>query len=161
MAASDRLCLSNCKLGIAAILIGAGLFSTACGSTLRGGVPDQSPAPVKVEPIAGTNLKRLSLAQKTADRIAVKTAVVSQDQITSGGSTVMRKIVPYASVLYDTNNATWVYTSPEPLVFVRHEIAIDYIEGDRAVLSDGPAAGTAVVTSGASELFGTELETAH
>ena len=157
MPVSDRL--SSCKLGIAVVLIGSGLFVTACGSTLRGGVQEQSPAPVKVEPIAGTTLKRVSLAPKTAERIAVKTTPVSQDQITREGRTAVRKVVPYASVLYDNNSATWVYTSPEPLVFVRHHIAIEYIEGDRAVLSDGPTAGTAVVTAGASELFGTELET--
>jgi hypothetical protein len=49
-----------------------------------------------------------------------------------------------------------VYTNPEPLVFLRSPITIDYIDGDLAVLSEGPAVGTAVVTLGAAELFGTE-----
>ena len=162
MSASDRLYLSNCKLGIALVLMGAGLVATACGSTLRGGaVNEQSTASANVEPIAGTALNRVKLTAKAAERIDVKTAMVRQDEVTRAGSTTMRKIVPYASVLYDNNSATWVYTSPEPLVFVRHHIAIDYIEGDRAVLSDGPETGTAVVIAGAAELFGTEFDGAH
>jgi hypothetical protein len=32
------------------------------------------------------------------------------------------------------------------------------IDGDRAILSDGPAPGTEVVTVGAAELLGTEYE---
>jgi hypothetical protein len=67
-----------------------------------------------------------------------------------------RKVVPYAAVLYGVNGETWVYTNPKPLVFVRSPITVDYIEGDLAVLSEGPEIGTAVVTLGAAELFGTE-----
>jgi len=59
-------------------------------------------------------------------------------------------------VLYGVHGETWVYTNPEPLVFIREPIVIDYIEGDLAVLSEGPEAGTAIVTVGAAELFGTE-----
>ena len=51
-----------------------------------------------------------------------------------------------------------MYTNPDPLVYVRHRITIDYIEGGVAVLSDGPAAGVKVVTVGASLLLGTEFE---
>jgi hypothetical protein len=42
-------------------------------------------------------------------------------------------------------------------VFVRHSISIDQINGNQAVLSAGPPSGTAVVTVGAAELFGTEV----
>jgi hypothetical protein len=68
----------------------------------------------------------------------------------------LRKVVPYAAVLYGVHGETWVYTNPEPLVYVRQAITIDYIEGDLAILSEGPEAGTEVVTVGAAELFGTE-----
>jgi len=72
------------------------------------------------------------------------------------GSGTLRKVIPYAAVIYDPQGAAWVYTSPEPLAFVRQPIVIDYIEDELAVLSEGPAAGTAVVTVGAAELFGAE-----
>jgi hypothetical protein len=68
----------------------------------------------------------------------------------------LRKVVPYAAVLYGVHGETWVYSNPEPLVFVRQPIVVDYIEGDLAYLLEGPEAGTAVVTVGAAELFGTE-----
>jgi len=67
-----------------------------------------------------------------------------------------RKIVPYAAVIYDVNGGTWVYTSPEPLVFIRQSITIDYIEGDLALLTQGPPAGTQVVTVGGALLLGAE-----
>jgi hypothetical protein len=72
-----------------------------------------------------------------------------------------RMVVPYAAVLYDARGDTWVYTNPQSLVFVRHRIHIDYIEGNMAVLSAGPPVGTVVVTSGAAELFGTEFKVGH
>ena len=75
---------------------------------------------------------------------------------TLSGSDTQRSVVPYAAVLYGVHGETWVYTNPEPLVFIREPIVIDYIEGDLAVLSEGPEAGTAIVTVGAAELFGTE-----
>jgi hypothetical protein len=68
----------------------------------------------------------------------------------------LRKVVPYAAVLYGVHGETWVYSNPEPLVYVRQPIVVDYIEGDLAYLLEGPETGTAVVTVGAAELFGTE-----
>jgi hypothetical protein len=78
-------------------------------------------------------------------------------QVSLAGSGAQRKIIPYGAVLYDAHGDTWTYTSPEAMVFVRHAIAIDYIEGDLAILTDGPATGTLVVTSGAAELYGAEF----
>lgn len=78
-------------------------------------------------------------------------------EVSMSGSGAAQKIVPYAAVLYDLHGETWVFTSPEPLVYVRAPITVDYIEGDLAVLSEGPPAGTEVVTAGASELFGAEI----
>ena len=53
----------------------------------------------------------------------------------------VRKVVPYDAVLYDVQGGTWVYTSPEPLVFVRHPVVVEYIDKGQAVLSEGPPAG--------------------
>lgn len=77
-------------------------------------------------------------------------------ELSLAGGDVPRKVAPYAAVLYGVHGETWVYTNPEPLVFVRQPILIDYIEDDLAILSDGPEAGTDVVTVGAAELFGAE-----
>ena len=72
------------------------------------------------------------------------------------GAGMPQKIVPYSSVLYDTRGNTWVYISPAPLVFVRHAIAVDFIDGDIAVLTSGPAVGARVVSVGVPELYGAE-----
>jgi len=77
-------------------------------------------------------------------------------ELTLTGSGSERKIVPFAAVLYGVNGETWVYTNPEPLVFVRAPITVDYIDGDSAFLSDGPSVDTQVVTMGGSLLYGAE-----
>ena len=81
--------------------------------------------------------------------------VLVELRLSGGGE--KRKVIPYSAVLYDARGRSWVYTNPEPLVFVRHPIRIDTIEGDNVLLTEGPAAGTAVVTVGGAELFGTEF----
>jgi hypothetical protein len=113
--------------------------------------------PAQVEAIAGTELHKVTLTARAAERLDIKTDRV-QEMVVRG---VKRTVVPYAAVLYDAQGQNWVYTSPEPLVFVRHRIHVDYIRGDRAVLSQGPPSGTAVVTVGAAELFGAEFEIGH
>ena len=70
------------------------------------------------------------------------------------GSGALQKVIPYSAVIYDLTGGTWVYTSPEPLTYVREPISVDYIEGDMAVLADGPPAGTLIATVGVAELYG-------
>jgi len=77
--------------------------------------------------------------------------------LTLKGSGTQQKVIPYSAVIYDVNGDTWVYTNPETLVFIRARITIDYIDADKAILTDGPPVGTAIVTAGAAELFGTEF----
>jgi hypothetical protein len=133
----------------------------ACSVTLAACEPPAVKAtetkPAHVEAIAGSELHKVTLTARAAERLDIKTDRV-QDMVVGGAK---RKVVPYAAVLYDAHGDTWVYTSPEPLVFVRHAIHVEYISGDRAVLSQGPPAGTAVVTVGAAELFGAEFEIGH
>jgi hypothetical protein len=113
--------------------------------------------PAYVEPIEGSSLSRIVLSEQAAQRIGLATAPVADDA--SNG--VPRKVIPYAAVIYSPNGETWAYTSPEPRVFVREAIAVDRIEGDKAILTEGPAAGTEVVTVGAAELLGAESGLGH
>jgi hypothetical protein len=41
---------------------------------------------------------------------------------------------------------------------VRERVRVGRVDGDRVLLSRGPAAGTRVVTVGTAEVYGTELE---
>jgi hypothetical protein len=73
------------------------------------------------------------------------------------GTEDKQKVVPYSSIYYDGKGTPWVYVTSKPLVFERQRVTIERIAGDLAVLSEGPAVGTAVVSVGASMLFGTEI----
>jgi hypothetical protein len=76
------------------------------------------------------------------------------------GSGAPRKVIPYSALIYDEHGKAWTYTSPGALVFVREPVEVEYVEGDAAVLTEGPegglAVGTQVVTAGAAELLGIE-----
>lgn len=115
--------------------------------------------PAHVERIEGSDLSRVTLTEKAMERIGLKTTPVREKKVSRSES--KRKVVPYSSVLYDPHGGTWVYKSPEPGVFVRHSIEIDYIEGNEAVLLDGPPVDTEVVTVGVVEVYGSEFEVGH
>lgn len=110
--------------------------------------------PAQLEPVAGTQLKRIKLNAKAAQRLDVQTAQIRQD---SSG----KKIVPYASLVYDLNGIAWVYTNPEPLTYLRHGVTVELIKGDDAYVSDGPPAGTPIVVVGVAELYGAEKGVGH
>ena len=68
--------------------------------------------------------------------------------------------MPYEALIYNDEAKTFVYTSPKPLSYLRAAVKVDRIKGDRVYLSEGPPAGTKVVTVGATEVYGTEAEIA-
>ena len=90
-------------------------------------------------------------------RLDIQTAPVREAQINGA----QRKVIPYAAILYDTQGATWTYISPGPLIYLRHPIKVDFIQGNDAILTDDLPAGTAVVIIGAAELYGSETEFAE
>lgn len=145
----DRRCL-----WMPVFLLLACLSFTGCKQSLEAAAADEEAGPAKVEHLKGDEPTRVTLTEEAAKRIDVQTAKV--EDMTMNGT--RRLVIPYAAILYDTNGDTWIYTNPEPFVFVRHRIVVDYIEDELAVLSDGPTPGIAVVTVGATELYGAELE---
>jgi hypothetical protein len=69
--------------------------------------------------------------------------------------------VDHAALVYDKKGKPWVFTVIGPLTYVRAAVGIKEVSGDNLlILSSGPPAGTEVVTVGAIELWGTELEIA-
>jgi hypothetical protein len=94
------------------------------------------------------------LTAEAVKRLDIQTATVREAQVNGA----QRKVIPYAAIIYDTQGNTWVYLNPAPLTFVRHPVAVTDIQGDQAVLSDGPPAVSAVVIVGATELYGAEFE---
>jgi len=73
------------------------------------------------------------------------------------GAEDSQKVVPYGALYYDARGAAWVYVSKEPLAFERQSVQVDRVVGNVAVLTEGPALGTSVVTVGAALLYGAEI----
>lgn len=69
--------------------------------------------------------------------------------------------LPWSAVVFDTYGGAWVYEALAPLRYARRRVEVDHVEGDRAALARGPAAGVTVVSVGAAELFGTEFGAGH
>jgi hypothetical protein len=85
---------------------------------------------------------------RPGQRIGIQLAFRGEDR----GITAPKKLI-----IYDIYGGTWVYIKTADHVFERQRVLIRYMMGDRAVLAEGPMAGTLVVTDGAAELFGTEF----
>ena len=104
--------------------------------------------PASVEEVADGDLPRITLTEDAVERLAIATDVV---QATDDGF-----VVPSAAVLITTDGSYWVYTNPEPQVYLRSEIRPVTEADSQAFFSDGPAVGTSVVVTGVPELYGTE-----
>ncbi len=138
----------------AVALIIAGVPVAGCVSAPAAGSPASAVEISKVEPIQGSDLSTVTLSPEAAHRLGIQTGVVGETVVAG----LRRTAVPYSAVLYDATGKTYAYSNPRPLVYLRVPLEVDSIDGDLAVLTDGPPLGTAVVTVGASELFGTEFE---
>lgn len=137
------------------VLIAAGVSLSACGGAPEVEYPETAShyEPAKLEPIKGTDVMRVTFTAEGAKRVGLQTTAIR--------AAGQEKVMPYDALIYDAEGKSFTYTSPEPLTFVRQEIEIDRVDGDSVVLSDGPPAGTEVVTIGAAEVYGTEFEVAH
>jgi hypothetical protein len=130
---------------VAAMLICvSGSFMALAAEAEKAGIE-----PAKSEPINGTNLSRVTLTERAAHRLDIKTAKLAQEP--NG-----KRSVPYSALFYETDGGVWVYEAEGPLSFVRHQVVVDAIEGDQAVLTNGPPVGAQVVTVGVPELYGIE-----
>jgi hypothetical protein len=144
------------KSTVALIFLGAQLLLSA--GSLHSTPVNNGPA--KVEPTENKEINKITLTPKAVERLDLKTTAVTEDQIPAKNGSAKgngkKKIVPYSSVIYDIHGQAWVYVSPQPLVFYRQPITIDFIEGDKVVLIEGPPTGTKVVMTGVAELYGAE-----
>jgi hypothetical protein len=135
---------------LAALCLGA----AACARADASGEGEVSSDAVKLEPVQGTELSKVILSQRAAERLGIRTDRIRLEKQAGAG---IRKVIAHGAVLYDEHGDTWTFTSPAPLTFLRQKIDIDYITGRSVVLRHGPPAGTTVVTVGAAELLGAEL----
>jgi hypothetical protein len=129
------------------------LLLSACGEAPEEEHVIDEPLTLQEVVVGGTELTKITLDASAAERLGIETAPASR----VGGQVV----VPAAAVFVDPDGVFWVYTNPEPLVFIRHEISIANERGARTFLASGPSPGTSVVTVGVPELYGAELEIGH
>jgi len=143
----------------AAASISGAFLSALMAATIAGCSPPAAAEgdgdPAVVAEVPGTDLHRLTLTERAVERVGIQTAKTATDPQTK------KLTVPYGAIIYDSTGKTWVYTNPEPRVYMRQPITVERINGAVAVLTGGPPAGTVVVTTGAEELFGAEFDTAH
>ena len=110
--------------------------------------------PSSLSAIKGSeDVQQVTLTAESAGRIGLRTAAIRAD----GRLTV----VPTDAVIYDAEGHSYVYTAPKPLSYVRAEVRVAGGDGRSTRLSDGPPAGTRVVTTGAAEVYGSEFEVGH
>lgn len=109
----------------------------------------ESYRPAKVGPATAAGVKPVTFTAEGARRIALETSLVSE----ADG----RLVVDYAALIYDSSGGSWVYTVPEPLMYVRARVKVSEVDLARVWLSDGPVVGTTVVTVGAGQVYGEEL----
>lgn len=133
---------------LAALVAAASLSSCSEVQQTAGGGYE----PAQLDPVDASGFKRVTFTEEGARRTGLRTVAV----LRSG----RHLVVPYTALVYDGDGRSFVYTSPGPLAFVRTAIAIDRIDRDRVLLTRGPSPGSDVVTVGATEVYGAELEIA-
>jgi hypothetical protein len=138
----------------AVAVVVAGLALAGCGAASTTSKP-AAEKPVKVEAVAGKDVKSVTVTEQAAKRLGLDTVTIEAAPAGQG-----KAVVPYATVLYSADGATWVYTVAKPLSYLREKVTVANVggaKGDQAFLSDGPAVGTEIVKTGVVELYGAEL----
>ena len=95
----------------------------------------------------------IEMTQEASERLDIQTATVEVR-----GDLL---VVPSAALLVVPDGTFYVYTNPEPLVFIPQPISVSRDDGETAFLTDGPPAGTQVVTVGVPELYGIQTGMGH
>jgi hypothetical protein len=134
--------MKRMKLFLLIVMTVTALQLAACGGAKPATTEKINPS--TLEEIEGSDIKRVILTEKAAERIDVQTVPVSG------------LVIPYSAVIYDTEGNTWIYTNPAPLTFLRAPVVIDRIEGDEAFLSQGLESDAPIVTVGVIEIYGAE-----
>jgi hypothetical protein len=108
--------------------------------------------PAHLESTRPDQPKRVILTEEAVQRTELKTTRV---RLEDGDLEV-----EHAALVYDQKGKPWVFTVVGPRTYVRAPVEIEEIDDELMILATGPRPGTEVVTVGAIELWGAELEVA-
>ena len=144
------------RCGLLSRLARCGVAGLALALSLSGCAELEEEKPETYQPAqlkaVGPKLKQVTFTSLAAEQVDLTTKKASRE----GRYTV----VDYAALIYDGQGVPWVYTVREPLTFLRSQVSVDRIEGQRVLISRGLTPGTEVVTTGAAEVYGAELNIA-
>lgn len=133
-----------------AVLLIVGALTPALSACTQVEESESTYSPTAVKPVKGSDdVQQVTFTAAAAQRADVRTArVQASGRLTS---------IPYAALIYNEEGNTYTYVSPRPLVYVREPIDVDRISGAHVLLRHGPPTGTAVVTTGAAEVYSAEF----
>src|SRR5690242_8486121 len=134
---------------MAGLVIGAAAILAGCAAA----TPAETP-PALIKPVAGSQIPQLQLTERAVQRLGIVTQPVRPMTTTAGQPA--HAVIPYSAVVYDHDGSTWTYVDTAASTYDQEPIPSTGNDGQAALLSAGPAAGTPVVTVGAAELLGTE-----
>jgi hypothetical protein len=126
------------------------LAITGCKEATPAAVTGYEPA--QLELVSGTDVKRVTFTEEGLRRIDLQTAPVR----TIAGHAA----VPHAAIIYESDGTTIVYVAETQRSFMRRAVVVRRVAGDWAFIRRGPSQGTSVVTVGAAQVHGAELEIA-
>jgi hypothetical protein len=142
---------------VAARVLLAGVSAAGCRSSSSASAEAEAGRAASVTAVEGKEgIHQVALTADAAERIGLQTGAIRPRTAPGKPAVAGTLSVPLTAVLYDKDGATWVYVSTDTLAFQREKVTISGVDGELAVLTSGPAAGTAVVTVGAAELLGAE-----
>jgi hypothetical protein len=130
----------------------ASLSLSACKEAEEESAEGYSPSKLVAVKGSDDDLQRIVFTKEGAARTALETA-----QIRRAGK---HTVIPYAALIYNDEAKTFVYTNPKALEYLRAPVTVDRIEGNRVLLKNSPPIGTKIVTTGAVEVYGTEIDMA-
>lgn len=138
-------------------VLAAGFLACLLVLPVAGCAADEEDAPEPYQPASlgpadPSGVRQVTFTEEAARRIGLRTSPV-----TANGRGVL---VDYAALIYDKQGRSWVYEAPQPLTFRRTKVTVSDVNGNRVALTVGPKPGTLVVTQGATQVYGAELEMA-
>lgn len=122
----------------------------------RGDDPKQQAKPVAAPPSANATAGTVDLFYELDNRDRKYSPGQRVGVTLTERSEAKSLTVPNSAIVLDIYGGAWVYEQTAERTFVRQRVLVRYVNGDTAVLANGPPAGTKVVTAGAAELFGAE-----
>lgn len=137
------------QLAAALLVAAAGL--TGCARADAPATTSDDP-PVVLSSVAHSSLKQVSVSERAAQRLGIRTAPVRQ------AARPDRTEVPYSAIVYAEDGSAWTYVTRKRLTYLRHAVTVADVRDGTALLSRGPAVREQVVTTGTQELLGAEYE---